>query len=160
MHSSGGCRFDFFEGERTISQTALRLDIPPGTEEMGSRRFLISKSCKVMRYQIDLSVKYLDPNGREFNQSFTVPVLVSMDDLRKRYFEVTLQFDSWCPRICDSRPTLSPWNSSFTFTVRGAGESVKPGVKRSGTPGTIERTNKPAKRAAAESWRCRPLRGL
>ena len=48
-----------------------------------------------------------------------------------------------------------------------AGDSVKPGVERSGTPGDLhEHDSKPAKRAAASSMRSRcriryrPLRGL
>src|SRR5215472_16161252 len=53
-------------------------------------------------------------------------------------------------------------------TVREADKSIKPGVKRSGTPGTrIVKNDEPAERATEIAFakntfpiRCRPLRGL
>jgi hypothetical protein len=46
--------------------------------------------------------------------------------------------------------------TSEASQTRGAGGSIKPGVERSGTPGSVEMRNEPAKRAAAASlWVCR-----
>ena len=84
MHSSGVCMFEFLNIKDGISNTIEKVDIAPGTEEVLSRRFSVLKSCKMMRFQADVSVGYLDPSGKEFDQAFTVPVLISMDDLIKQ----------------------------------------------------------------------------
>jgi len=36
--------------------------------------------------------------------------------------------------------------------ARGAGESIKPGVERSGTPGPLRNTKKPAEESVGKKW--------
>jgi hypothetical protein len=88
MHSSGSCQLEFAGiGKEGIAWTQESIDIAPGEEQGVLRQFIVSRTCKVLRFQIDVAIRYVDTNGREFGQHFDVPLDISIPELRKQYAE-------------------------------------------------------------------------